>query len=169
MFNKGKNISTYKPTAAKLEGSIKYWENFYGVRLKPASKKLFLKNARVSIQNKKQISAFIHGYLRGLLVDSKKYVIRTKRVDPKFDKFESTDIDDSSLTDVQESVQSILAKSPLTKDLLMESNLIMEMNLKRDLPSPQRDASPEFLAEFTLNINKLREIYGLGPIDDFIK
>jgi hypothetical protein len=91
MFSKGKNVSTYQPPVAKLKGSITYWENFYGVKLKPDSKRLLLKNAEVSIQNKKQISAFIHGYLRGLLVDQTKYVIRTKSGKTDFDMFESDD------------------------------------------------------------------------------
>jgi hypothetical protein len=109
MFSKGKKVSTYQPSVAKLKGSITYWENYYKVRLKPDSEKLLLKNAESSIQNKKQISAFIHGYLRGLLVDPTKYVFRTKSDSTNFDMFESEEaitLPDKVLTDLSVKVFS---------------------------------------------------------------
>ena len=114
MFSKGKKVSTYQPSVAKLKGSITYWENYYKVRLKPDSEKLLLKNAESSIQNKKQISAFIHGYLRGLLVDPTKYVFRTKSDSTNFDMFESEDTNTlpvKVLTDISDTVPSYLSGS----------------------------------------------------------
>jgi hypothetical protein len=129
MFSKGKKISTYIPSVEKLEGSITYWENYYRIKLNLNSRKLFLKNAKVSIQNKKQISAFVHGYIRGLLVDPDKYVIRTKPGKTNFEMFESIDVN-TSLDMISDHTVQVLTQSVESKLLSLNRTLMGSKKLQ---------------------------------------
>jgi hypothetical protein len=80
LTNVKKNKNVYTPSKEKMKNSLKYWEQSYRVRLKPNVIKKVLKDATLAIQNRKQISAFMHGLVVGLLKERANYTTNTKVV-----------------------------------------------------------------------------------------
>jgi hypothetical protein len=72
--------SAYTPSKEKMMNSLKYWEQSYRIKLKRNSLNKILKDAGHAIQNRKQISAFMHGLVVGLLKDRSNYTSTDKVV-----------------------------------------------------------------------------------------
>lgn len=161
---KSKKHNYVVPTA-KLESSLLYWERFYKIKLTNKSKRLFFKNASDSIQNKKQISAFVHGYVRGLLVDRSKYTIDTSKLKNKIEKFEGSltleENDPSKVIPKWSSTFSPAEEAELA-DFKKKAKVLIDLKCVT-LPDAPAYASPAFINEMERIVTELRQAQDLDP------
>lgn len=83
----------------KILNSLKFWEQFHHIKLKRDKVRTLTDDALNSVQNTKQTSSFVHGYLIALMRDSKNLAdesnFLSKKPEKKFEDFMDNDISEA--------------------------------------------------------------------------